>query len=44
VPVNLFASSLMPGLGQQLAMFMFAHLFPAFFDHASQTITSLRHA
>jgi hypothetical protein len=30
----------MPGLGQQLAVFVFAHLFSALFDHTAQTITS----
>jgi hypothetical protein len=34
--------ALMPGPGQKLAVFVFSHLFPAFFDHTAQPITPLR--
>lgn len=35
-------SSLVPGSGQQFAMFMLAHLLSTFFDHAAQQITPFR--
>jgi hypothetical protein len=43
VRATLFASSLMPSLGQQLSVFVSPHFFSALFDHTAQTITPLQH-
>jgi hypothetical protein len=37
---TLFASSLMPSLGEQFFVLVLTHLFSAFFDDATQSITS----